>query len=181
MNTSNVIKLIIGLMLLLSCQTIFGMTCPQALAKADKYNETLSSFSEKLNSSENIIFMNGEKNIEKIEASEFQPGNTYTVVIYKGYLILGKNIPGEDGSFGSSRSHINLLVYAGAERVGMRSYLGNGGAIRINSDKSISISGYHTEKKDPEAANRIGDALTAIYSSVKLHLTGDRLSTLSIE
>lgn len=101
-----------------------------------------------------------------------KPGTSYTALIYKEKLFLGDNIIGMfDSRYGGRGSHLTLRSILKASDF-------IGGAVRVNLDGSIDISGYHGQKSDPDAEFAIRRIIERVAPMASIRSTPDRLSTL---
>lgn len=134
--------------------------------------------SEAFKSSELTLFYDGR---EAMPSALIEPGKSYTVVVHKGKLIIGKDTPAYNtNKIGSRGSHITLIGLFTKIEVDA-SYIGNSGAIKFHPNGVIDISGYHHKKISQEAADKIAELVKAIIPEAKLRITADRLNALDQE
>lgn len=100
------------------------------------------------------------------------PGKGYTALVSDGKVILGEDFINSNGT--RTGTHIKLKALVSSEK----NYHGEGGAVRINKDGSIDISGYHRKEKSLEAANLIADYFKKALPEAKIRVTAGRLSEL---
>jgi hypothetical protein len=133
----------------------------------------VSDISTNLGKSDDIIFYRKGKKV-RMNASTLTPGKSYVVVIEDNKLVIGEDYVGNTGT--TRASHMALRK----DHTGLydRDYLGRGGAIRVNTDGSVDVSGYHIMQKDLNAAKRIAAKLKGALGNVDIRITGDRLKTL---
>lgn len=137
-------------------------------------SSTFRSVVTSFRNSSRIDFYDGSG---KVTAMDINPGDSFTVIIRDGRLILGKNIPGETGIPGGNGSHVTLMRLMGEENPYL--YYGRGGAVRFNEDGSVDISGYHLEDDaHPRAYRDIEALMRSISPEATFRSTPDRLSTL---
>jgi hypothetical protein len=122
----------------------------------------------------NMRFFDGT---EELTAPAFKAGESYTLVL-KGRetLLVGRNTIGENGVIASSGSHRVLNRMADGD---YRTTLS--GAMRVNKDGSIDISGFSTKGVRAFNADAIEQFIKKIVpEGTAIRSTGDRLSTLPI-
>lgn len=143
-----------------------------------------------LNQSPEIRFFDGEERAP----TAIEPGKSYTVIVRKNYLVVGKEIPGIEivssplglyerpGPLGGTKSHVRLSRQEKSFFKRLFSseldFDGNAGAIRINPDGSIDVSGRHIGMNDLSAAEKIRDRLLRIVPRAVLRITAGRLSEI---
>lgn len=132
---------------------------------------------ESLNSSSDVIFFDGEQRTR----SSFIPGESYTVVITEiaeqSKILVGRNTQSPiDGRIGGNKTHFALLDYVDLAHM---DYYQNGGALRINLDGSIDISGYHQQTESTEAADNIEHFIRRALPNALVRKTAHRLSTFA--
>ncbi len=101
-------------------------------------------------------------------------GQSYTVVqTREGELVIGENIPSlYDDTIGGAGSHVTLSDFANIEGY---SYI-NPGAIRVNRNGSIDISGRANQGDSLQRANRIRALVEELFPGASLRVTPGRLS-----
>lgn len=140
--------------------------------------ETAATFVNK----PNIRFMRAGEEELPITDNIFTPGQGYVVIVHDNKLVIGENFVGAN-SDGTKGSHITLnRRLAGAENE--KDYEGFGGAIRVNHDGSIDISGFHMAsiiedaQNNARAAQRIQALILEANPNAVTRITADRLSAL---
>ncbi|MGZ3773645.1 MAG: hypothetical protein ACXVCY_15065 [Pseudobdellovibrionaceae bacterium] len=119
-----------------------------------------------------------------INGNVLERNKSYTVLVYKGQVIIGDNYVGFTGT--TAGSHVPLHVdidkisHGGlnSEEFERISFQGQAGAIRINADGSVDVSGYHRKGVSEDAAKLISDSIREAAPNVNLRVTPDRLSSL---
>jgi hypothetical protein len=145
-------------------------TTAQLLARSQSFRSIVGAFQN----SSRVEFYTANGRVSNLTIN---PGDTFTVIIKDGRLILGRDIPGETGIPGGNGSHVTLMRLMG-EPDPYR-YYGRGGAVRFNDDGSIDISGYHLEDDGhPRAFRDIEEVMRGINPNTSYRSTPDRLSTL---
>jgi hypothetical protein len=151
----------------------------------------------KLRSSPDVIFyrsgLKGKVTRGEVKAGELIPGRSYTVIIEDGKLIIGKSIKGDrDGRRGGAGSHITLneahIRHTPAPSIGGRlplkqwpryNFEGRSGAIRLNRDGTIDISGRHNLIDSIDAAELIQNTILKIDPLAKIgKVSGQRFSVM---
>ena len=123
------------------------------------------------NSGKFRFFRAGKGEVE-LGPDTLKAGRSYTVVIRNRKIVIGENYRGSDTGT-TSRSHVPLDKDAGGDG---NTYFG--GAIRINQDGSIDVSGYHRLRTSQRAADDITAAIRDALPEARIRSTANRLSTL---
>ncbi|GEM_PF-4989037 len=133
----------------------------------------------KAKAKDNLIFIDGPAQTS-IAKGELKPGNTYTIMTVNDKLVIGKNIPGEEGIIGGPKSHVTLYETLNnlGYKLGFYDWQATGGTLRFNYDGTIDISGFNTEMKSGQGARRISQYVKDIMPEAKIRLTGDTIQSL---
>lgn len=100
-----------------------------------------------------------------------KPGKTYTALVHQRQIILGEGYLGPNGT--TKRSHPVLLQDIKPEGISYR-----GGAVRVNIDGSIDVSGYHSGSDGNWSSGIMAKQFRDALPGVRVRAIGGRLSDL---
>jgi hypothetical protein len=148
--------------------------CKSYLAETNQIDHRLIRISKALLESKKIIFFDGS---QKIKPSLVKLLSTsWTLILDSKIIILGTNIPGENGIIGGSHSHLTLSKYASIEPNSARM----SGSVKFNPNGTLFISGYHNKSFDFNSERMAIDAFRNIIPSLSIVSSPDRLFSLKI-
>ena len=138
-----------------------------------------SDVGEKLAKSSQFMFVKSGSGQVPITKTTFTPGKSYVTLEHNGKIAIGEDVV---GLYGTTRgSHLAMRQILTGKPITDRAPF-RGGAIRVNRDGSIDVSGYHGRGTDvaatKEAARVLVEKLKAAMPGVRIRSTPDRLSTL---
>lgn len=135
-----------------------------------------------LQRNDRFVFYNNDAGRQPLGPTTLTPGKTYTTIERKGKIVIGEDIRG-DGARSNSGTHIELNRRVASELpITPTEYLRDpnlrGGSIRVNSDGSVDVSGYHNVGKSDEQNQLAADNLAAALREAGVRVrvvTPDRL------
>jgi hypothetical protein len=131
---------------------------------------TFEELNSKVSRSFKILFFK-EGKLLKVSEAAFTPGKSYVTVIKDGKLLIGEDYRNSIG--GLSETHRMLMKDAGA--LDDLAYDDLGGALLINEDGSIIVSGQHKKNPSEKAMRAIAKKLREIFPDADIKTTPGRL------
>ncbi len=119
--------------------------------------------------SDNVRFFDGSNLVKPNPAKLLS--STWTFILDQNSIILGANIPGDNGQIGGSHSHLTLSKYAGIEANSQRM----SGSVKFNINGTLFISGYHNKSFDQMSEIQALNIFRKISPSMTIRSTPERL------
>lgn len=145
-------------------------------------SKSFSKITENFQTSGKIKFIRGGKILPVEEG--LVKNKSYTVLVEDGVVYIGDDYVGKNGS--TAGSHIPLhrdidqIKNFGQQSKNFEAtaYMNKGGSIKVRSDGSIDVSGYHIGRKSPIAADEITRILKEADPDLVVRSTPGRLSDI---
>lgn len=109
----------------------------------------------------------------QFDPKSVQEGKSYTVLYWKGNVILGENYKGINGTYSSTHGSL-------AHSADLDPFKCIGGAIKFNKYGIIDVGGYNSKNPDPVAAYLIALAFQKAVPDAVIRVTPGRLTELPL-
>jgi hypothetical protein len=125
-----------------------------------------------LRNAKNFIYFNNGIAMQ-FDPTSIQEGKSYTVLYWKGNIILGENYKAIDGTYSSTHGAL-------AHSAKLDPFACFGGAIKFNKHGIIDVGGYNSKKPDPVAAYLIALAFRKAIPFAMIRVAPGRLTELPL-
>jgi hypothetical protein len=169
----------VAIFLLLLCFASFSRadeTCSSLFSAL----KPLQRIGREAGASGQIVFLRRENyrgRVIKLDENTFMAGKSYTALVVNGRLFIGEDYLGPGGAY--AKSHEPLFEDASRREAGESHYEERAGAIKVYSDGTIDVAGFHSRHGSSDGMKAIARILRLALPGVRIRRTPGRLTDLA--